>query len=97
MVLAGDFNVSPDTQTISNIEKYLLNIFKDQLKFTFNLKIKKEAIRQRTYIYSGDDLKGFANAAVDMIFVSPGFKVVDHCQPKVDASDHYPLVAVLEI
>ncbi len=83
VIIAGDFNVRPETKTIYNIEKYLKNVFKDELETTFNMKRK--------------DNPGYSTAVVDMIFVSQNIKVVDHYCPQVDISDHLPLVAVLEI
>ncbi|HLL61402.1 MAG TPA: endonuclease/exonuclease/phosphatase family protein [Candidatus Nitrosocosmicus sp.] len=83
VILAGDFNVKPNTQTIYNIEKHLKNIFKDELVSTFNMKRKTNP--------------GYATAVVDMIFVSPHIKVVDHYCPQVDISDHLPLVCTLDI
>lgn len=84
IILAGDFNVRPDTKTIKNIEKYLKNVFKDELTTTFNVKRKSEP-------------GGYATSVVDMIFVSPDMKVVDHYCPDEDISDHLPLVCVFEI
>lgn len=83
LVLAGDFNVRPNTKTIQNIEKYLKNVFKDELTTTFNMKRK-----------SGGD---YATAAVDMIFVSEDIEVLDRFCPQVDISDHLPLVCKFEI
>lgn len=97
VILAGDMNMDPDTGTFKNIEKYLVNIFKNELKSTFNLKIKQEAVKNKSYIYSNNDLQGFSRAAVDMILVSPNIKIVEKYCPQVDVSDHYPLVVVLEM
>jgi endonuclease/exonuclease/phosphatase family metal-dependent hydrolase len=83
VILSGDFNLRPDTQTIKNIEKHLTNVFKDELKSTFNMRRK--------------DNPGYATSVVDMIFVSPNIKILDHSCPDVDVSDHYPLLAELEI
>jgi endonuclease/exonuclease/phosphatase family metal-dependent hydrolase len=82
-ILAGDFNIQPNTQTIKAIEAHLKNIFKDELKTTFNMKQKTNP--------------GYASAVVDMIFVSPNLKILDHSCPSVDISDHLPLIARLEI
>lgn len=84
VILAGDFNLRPNTQTIKNIEGYLKNVFKDELTTTFNLKRKS-------------DPGGYSTAVVDMIFVSPDMKVIDHYCPQVDVSDHLPLVCTLEV
>ena len=56
VILAGDFNILPNTETIQNIEKYLANVFKNDLTSSFNMKHKDKA--------------GYATSVVDMIFVS---------------------------
>lgn len=84
VILAGDFNVEPNTRTIQSIEKYLKNVFKDQLSTTFNIKRKKV-------------VGGYVTSVVDMILVSKNVKVLEHHCPKVDVSDHLPLVCTLKI
>ena len=84
IILAGDFNVKPNTKTIQNIEKHLKNVFKGELKTTFNIKRKKI-------------VSGYATAVVDMVFVSRHINIVEHYSPQVDISDHLPLVCELEI
>lgn len=83
VVLAGDFNVKEGTETVAAIENRLLNVFKGELKSSFNMKWK--------------DNPNFATAVVDMIFVSQDVKVIQHYMPEVNVSDHRPLVAVLEV
>lgn len=83
VILAGDFNLNPDTKTIANIEKHLTNVFDRELVSTFNMRHKT--------------LPGYATAVVDMIFVSKHFKVVTHYMPDVDVSDHMPLIAEIEV
>ncbi len=83
IILAGDFNLQPSTQTIRNIEMHLRNVFKDELTTTFNMKRKTEP--------------GYAAAVVDMIFTSRNIKTLKHYCPEVDISDHLPLVCVSEI
>lgn len=83
VILAGDFNMSPDTETIRLIEKYVASVFGESLKSTFNMKRK--------------DNPGYATAAVDMLFVSPEIKVLENSCPDVDVSDHLPLIATLEV
>jgi len=85
LILSGDFNVRPNTKTIGKIEKHLVNVFKDELKTTFNIKRKTK------------DKKGYAKSVVDMVFISSDIKVVDHQCPQVDVSDHLPLVCVFDI
>lgn len=86
VILAGDFNILPHTQTIASIEKKLVTVFKDELKTTFNLKRKNL-----------EKYPGFAHAVVDMVFVSPDISVTSHTCPQVDISDHLPLVVEVEI
>ena len=84
VILGGDFNVQEQTRSMAQIEDVgLRNIFKAELKSTFNLRRKTNP--------------GFATAVVDMLFVSPDLEVVEHACPNVDVSDHLPLVATLEI
>lgn len=83
VILAGDFNVQPHTQTISMIEKRLKNIFKDELTSTFNMRHK--------------DNPGYATAVVDMIFISDDIALIEKTCSEADVSDHKPLIAVLEL
>lgn len=83
-IVAGDFNMNPDTEAISRLEKNLSNVFGRELTTTFNLKYKPKT-------------GGWNKAVVDMMFVSPDIKVVDHYCPKVDISDHLPMIAVIEV
>ncbi len=83
IILAGDFNLKPNTQTINNIERHLVNIFKGQLTSSFNMKRKSNP--------------GYATAVVDMIFVSRNIKIIEKRCPQVDISDHLPLLCTLEI
>lgn len=83
--LTGDFNVRPDTQTIRTIEQYLRNVSDPHRKTSFNLKFK--------------DLQkspGYATAVVDFAFVSHDINVISCESPQVDASDHLPLITVLD-
>lgn len=83
VILSGDFNMSPNTKTIHNIEKVLKNVFKKGIKSTFNAKYKNDPI--------------FSKIVVDMIFVSPDIKILEKNCPQVDVSDHLPLTIVFEI
>ncbi len=96
IILAGDFNVSPNTKTIRDLEKYLVSVFNGELKTTFNMKQKIPFSQQASFL-DEENVKGFATAVVDMIFVSPDIKVIDHYCPQLDISDHFPLVAILEV
>lgn len=83
VTLMGDFNLQPNTRTISRIEDHLSNVFKNELTTTFNMRHKTNP--------------GYATAVVDMFFVSPGVRVLSHECPEDDVSDHKPLVVTLEI
>lgn len=84
VILTGDFNTFPNTKTIANVEKYLRNVFKDELKTTFNLKRKQ---------YPGN----WSTSVVDMMFISKNINILEHYCPNVDVSDHLPLVCTIEI
>lgn len=83
VILAGDFNVQPNTKTIENIERCVKNVFKGELKTSYNMKRKR--------------LPGYATSICDMIFVSPTIQILDHSCPQVDVSDHLPLVSEFEL
>lgn len=83
LVLMGDFNLRPDTQTIRNIEKHLVNVFKDELITSFNMRHKTNP--------------GYATAVVDMFFATSDLTIVSHCCPDDDVSDHKPLVVMIEL
>ncbi len=84
VVLAGDFNMNPDTNSIQRLERHVKNVFKNELITSFNSKRKPKG-------------GGWSTAVVDMMFVSNDIKIIDHYMPEVDVSDHMPLVAVLEV
>lgn len=83
VILGGDFNLNPNTEAVREIEKHLKSVFGVTLISTFNMKHK--------------DDPGYATAAVDMMFVSPNIRVLEKSCPDVDVSDHFPLLATLEI
>lgn len=83
-IVAGDFNVRPQTQTIAGLEKKFTTVFGQELETTFNTR-RKDLTK----------FPGYADSAVDMMFVSPTIKVVEHSCPQVDVSDHLPLTATL--
>ncbi len=82
VILSGDFNVNPDTQTIGYIEDELVNVSKNATTTSFNLKIKTAP--------------GFDTAVVDMVFTSPNIKVLSEECPNIEISDHLPLVCEFE-
>lgn len=86
LLLAGDFNLQPKTQTIRKIEEKLNNVFKNELKTSFNLQRKDL-----------EKYPGFATAVVDMVFLTHNIKVIRKSCPQVDISDHLPLIATIEI
>lgn len=82
VIVAGDFNMFPNTQSIRAIERHLTSVFGTELPTTHNLSRKPP---------------GYGKGPVDMVFVSTDIKVLNHFCPQVDISDHMPLVAVLEV
>lgn len=85
-IVAGDFNIRPETQTIHALEEKLTNVFKGKLSTTFNVARKNLDVRP-----------GYATAVVDMIFVTSYLEIKSKECPQVDVSDHLPLVAELEL
>ena len=83
VILAGDFNLQPDTDTVKLITKHLTSVFGSSLISTFNMKRKTNP--------------GYATAAVDMVFVSTDIRVLSAKCPQVEISDHLPLVCELEL
>lgn len=83
VILSGDSNVKENTETVRKLERHLHNVFKGERATSFNMRIKTD---QR-----------LAAAAVDHLLVSQDLTVTEHSQPDVDASDHLPLVATIEI
>lgn len=83
VILAGDTNADTSNRAIKDLEQHLASVFGNKLKTTFNMERK--------------DKPGYANAAVDMMFASPGMKIIEKYCPKVDVSDHLPLVVSFEI
>jgi endonuclease/exonuclease/phosphatase family metal-dependent hydrolase len=85
-IVAGDFNIQPQTQTIRDLAAQLTDVFADYPRTTsFNVK------RKNLDLYPG-----YAQAVVDMMFVSPNWTVKTAVMPEVDVSDHLPLVVELE-
>ena len=82
IIVAGDFNLKPDTQTISAIEQKLTNVFKGAMSSSFNMKHKTNP--------------GYATAVVDMVFASPDVAIVDKKILEDDVSDHKGLLLTVD-
>jgi endonuclease/exonuclease/phosphatase family metal-dependent hydrolase len=82
-LLAGDFNLQPQTRAAKQIEKYMVSVFDNELLSSFNMAHKTNP--------------GYATASVDMMFVTPNIHIIDHYMSLDDVSDHRPLVSILEI
>lgn len=83
VLFAGDSNALPTNPALRKIEKHLTSVFGDDIKTTYNMRRK--------------DNPGYATAACDVVFVSPGIRIVEKVCPNVDISDHLPIIATLEI
>lgn len=83
VILTGDFNVNPDTESIAQVERELTNVFAGELVSTFNMRHKTNP--------------AFASAVVDMVFVSPEIEILEKSCPDVNVSDHRPLLVTLKI
>lgn len=82
VILGGDTNAKPVNEAFTRI-KHLRSVFGNELETTFNMKRKT--------------LPGYATAAVDMFWVSPDVTVVSKSCPKVEVSDHLPLIILVEV
>lgn len=82
VIVAGDTNAKPVNQAIKRLI-HLHSVFGETLESTYNMKRK--------------NLPGYATAAVDMMFVSPDVNVLHKECPKVEVSDHLPLIAEVDI
>jgi len=82
-ILAGDFNVDQKAKSMTDIEKYLTNVFKDELISSFNMRRKTSP--------------GYASAVVDFVFITPDMKVLSHNASDLDVSDHKPLICGFEV
>lgn len=85
IILAGDTNFDTKAfETIRIIESAgIKSVFEDSLISTFNMNHKTDP--------------GYATACVDMVFISPEFKVEKKEMPMDDVSDHRPLYVELSI
>ena len=83
LILAGDFNMQEGNNSVGKIEQHVKSVFKGELTSTFNMQRKSNP--------------GYATAIVDMVFVTPDIKVMNHYMPQVDISDHRPLVMEVEV
>ena len=79
MILCGDFNLRPDTQSMTILETKMRNLIKE-----FGIKTT------RNELYA--DLKVFNDYFADYVLVSPGIKVQNFQVPYVLASDHLPMI-----
>lgn len=78
LIIAGDFNMNPDTQAIRLLEDKFIPVFDGELTTTFNMKKK-----------SNPD---FGRAVVDMMFVSEGITVVSKKCPMLIFQTIYRLL-----
>ena len=82
VIVAGDTNAKPHNPVFAELN-HLNSVFGDSLRTTFNMQRKT--------------LAGYAEAAVDIMWVSPAVKVLAKDCPQVAVSDHLPLWAELEV
>jgi endonuclease/exonuclease/phosphatase family metal-dependent hydrolase len=83
VILTGDSNAKASNQAMRNVEARLTPVFGPELVSTFNMRRKTNP--------------GYGTAAVDLMYVSPEFKIMSHDCPDVDVSDHRPLVVRLSV
>ena len=84
VILCGDFNTKENSKSMLSFEKDLINVFKGELVTSFNMRHKPAG-------------SGFATAVVDMVYLSPEIKVIEHYSTDDDVTDHVPLVCKFEL
>lgn len=86
VIMAGDFNIREQTQTIQTLSELFTNPFQNERTTSFNLK-HKDLVNN----------PGYAEAVVDFIFVSKNLTVTNHYTADADISDHQTQVVELDI
>lgn len=89
IVLGGDFNLNPDTESVSIFEK---SGFKNLVK-EYEISDTRGPINRDIYKDSEEGVQNFA----DYAFVTKDVFVKDFSVPQLDASDHLPLILDFEI
>lgn len=79
-ILVGDFNLLPQTKCIKIYEEEMTNLIK-------KLKIQRTRSKLSPY-YGREDFQKFA----DYIFVSKDIKIINFEVPKMEISDHLPMI-----
>jgi endonuclease/exonuclease/phosphatase family metal-dependent hydrolase len=80
-VVGGDFNMQPQTECLQLLSPVLQSVFGASLPTTFNLAAKDLT-----------KFPGYATAAVDMLFTTPNFQIVNQkAWLEATVSDHIPL------
>ncbi|HOU75525.1 MAG TPA: hypothetical protein PK957_00160 [Candidatus Dojkabacteria bacterium] len=82
-IITGDFNLSPETESIQIINEHFFNLI-DKYKIKTTRPVFKDNIEKR-------------NNVVDYIFVNSGIKVNDFGAIQTNISDHLPLFLDFEI
>lgn len=86
LLLAGDLNIHEKTKTIDKLREKLVSVFYDDMITSFNLP-RKDLVKG----------PGYSTSVVDMMFVSSEITVLNKKLPKVDVSDHMPLICEIEV
>lgn len=84
-ILCGDFNLMPETESVSILETNFKNLIKD-----FNIRTTRSILNP----YRGSP---FEQAFADYVFVSKEVKVVNFKVPDVAISDHLPMILEFKI
>lgn len=83
-ILVGDFNLSPDTKSITMFEKEMRNLIKE-----FNI----DTTRSRLCLFHG---KRSSQKYADYTFITPDISLKSFAVPKVAISDHLPMILEFE-
>lgn len=82
IILVGDSNMNPDTESAARIGRVLTDVFGTSRTTSFNMLHKTNP--------------AFATAVVDLLYISPDITVTKAECLDIDVSDHLPIMATIE-
>lgn len=95
VILTGDFNLDPDTQSIKMLEDSGLNNLIKINKITSTR--SSEYSKTLEYKVGDNIVKNDGDKFADYTFTSDGINVVNYQVPPVEVSDHLPLILDFEL
>lgn len=91
-IIAGDFNLFPNTQSIAMLEQADFRNLISEYKITTT----RGSLMKKLHSHFANGPFGFQEFA-DYTFVSPGIRVINFEVPDVPISDHLPMILEFEV